>query len=76
MASFGTAKARRLWRRVPIECRYAVGAGTVLYIAGWNSFLTFCICAVSFQLLKALIERNSQRLIRALERESGVNPSE
>jgi hypothetical protein len=68
-----TAARRRL--RIPMECRYAAGAGTVLFLAGPASAATFVICAVGYEVMKAAVEWDMRRVKRGFERHYGVDLS-
>ena len=64
---------RKVWRSIPRDVCHAVALGTVAHFGGVRSAITYLICALIYEALRWLVERDAERVRRGLSEYYGVD---
>ena len=62
----------KVWQSTPRGVRHAIALGTVAHFGGMRSAATYLACAVIYEVLRWLIERDMERVRRGLSKRYGV----
>jgi len=63
---------RKFWQTIPRDVRHAGGLGTVAHFGGLKSAATYLACALVYEILQWLVERDMERVRRGLSERYGV----
>lgn len=64
---------KRAWSSIPREVWFGAGQAVYLYFGQEWSAVTFFVCVASYEILRWLLERDTERVRRRLNEEYGLD---